>query len=542
MLTRRESLAVLGGLALSGCRREVPPVEPTFVAAPDYEARGHRLREPSRATPLPRPPAARRAVVIVGAGIAGLSAAWRLREAGVDDVEVVEMASVIGGTARGDAERCPWGAHYLPVPNPESVVTLRLLTALGLARRSEANGGWRFDERHLVFEPEDRLYYRGRWYEGLYLRAGASSSDLAELARFEADMAALRIARGKDQRLAFTLPTALASQDPEFTSLDRETMAAWLKRHRYGSPRLIAFVDYACRDDYGAGIAEVSAWAGLHYFAGRRSIETPETRGTHYFTWPEGNGWLAEQLRRLAGLDGPRLAVDELATAVTAQGELTLESALTGTTRHVAADAVILATPNHVTGRLLGRRPFGGHAPWAVVNLVLNRLPETDTGAWNNVLYEGKGLGYIDASHQRLEQRPPPGDALDSPICWTWYRAYERSERGALLAATPESLGREALAELRRGHPELPRCVERIETCRWGHGTLIPVPGLQFGESRRAFASSHGRVLLAHTDLSGLPFFEEAQFQGIAAAEAAMARLGVAQESWLGPPVLARPS
>jgi hypothetical protein len=200
----------------------------------------------------------------------------------------------------------------------------------------------------------------------------------------------------------------------------------------------------------------------------------------------------------------------------------------------LAADAVILATPNHVTARLLGRRPFGVHAPWAVVNLVLNRLPETDTGAWNNVLYDGQGLGYVDASHQRLGQRLPPGEALDSPVCWTWYRAYARTERGALLAATPESLGRDALADLRRGHPDLPRCVERIETCRWGHGTIIPTPGLQFGETRRSFARPEGRVFLAHTDLGGLPFFEEAQFQGVAAAEAALTRLGVAHESWLG--------
>ena len=79
------------------------------------------------------------------------------------------------------------------------------------------------------------------------------------------------------------------------------------------------YLDYCCRDDYGAGSAEVSAWAGLHYFASRHGFRAPgdEARGGEgsegVLTWPEGNAWLAE---RLAAPLGERLQRGRVVLAV----------------------------------------------------------------------------------------------------------------------------------------------------------------------------------------------------------------------------------
>src|SRR4051794_32960809 len=57
-----------------------------------------------------------RDVVIVGGGIAGLSAAWRLRGR---DVLVLEAADRLGGRMRSDEARDYWlnyGAHLFPAP------------------------------------------------------------------------------------------------------------------------------------------------------------------------------------------------------------------------------------------------------------------------------------------------------------------------------------------------------------------------------------------------------------------------------------------
>jgi hypothetical protein len=62
------------------------------------------------------------------------------------------------------------------------------------------------------------------------------------------------------------VPIETGSDDAEWTSLDRLSMAQWLTEQGFTSPRLKWMADYACRDDYGAMSEQISAWAGLWYF------------------------------------------------------------------------------------------------------------------------------------------------------------------------------------------------------------------------------------------------------------------------------------
>ncbi len=57
------------------------------------------------------------------------------------------------------------------------------------------------------------------------------------------------------------------------------------------------YVNYACRDDYGTEYSEVSAWAGIHYFASRGNEGETEIENSTVLTWPEGNGWIIKRLR-----------------------------------------------------------------------------------------------------------------------------------------------------------------------------------------------------------------------------------------------------
>ena len=83
-------------------------------------------------------------------------------------------------------------------------------------------------------------------------------------------------------------------------------MAAWLAREGFTSPFVRWYVRYATLDDFGAELDDVSAWAGLHYFAARK-LRTEQLEGSNYLVWPEGNGWLVRRLldrlrlRRLHG-------------------------------------------------------------------------------------------------------------------------------------------------------------------------------------------------------------------------------------------------
>src|SRR5579864_8892466 len=134
--TRRDVLAALLGVPAAlaaGCSGKKPPLpEGEIVGASDGV--GHRLRQASY---RPEPDAGRwqkKGVVIVGGGIAGLSAAWRLLLAGFDDFVVLELEQQPGGTSRSEKSGTfayPWGAHYLPVPFLENRAMVTLLDELG---------------------------------------------------------------------------------------------------------------------------------------------------------------------------------------------------------------------------------------------------------------------------------------------------------------------------------------------------------------------------------------------------------------------------
>src|SRR5262245_36993516 len=112
MSSRRDFVALLLGAPMAaalGCRR--PPRIPHGVVIDTGMARGH-VRVRDQDAPIPNT-WRDQAVVIVGAGVAGLAAGWELRRRGITDVSVLELDDAIGGTARGgrsEVTRYPWGA------------------------------------------------------------------------------------------------------------------------------------------------------------------------------------------------------------------------------------------------------------------------------------------------------------------------------------------------------------------------------------------------------------------------------------------------
>ena len=101
------------------------------------------------------------------------------------------------------------------------------------------------------------------------------------------------------QAPAFAIPAHRAPWTAAHEVLDGQTMAAWLDAQGLDDAQLRWYLDYACRDDYGAGLDVVSAWAGLHYFASRHGFAAPgdgDEPAEPVFTWPEGNAWLVQRL------------------------------------------------------------------------------------------------------------------------------------------------------------------------------------------------------------------------------------------------------
>jgi monoamine oxidase len=523
-------------LAFRKVRELETPVIPGELLGPSAML-GHRLRTGS-GFPLPRTgvPARKVGVLVVGGGVAGLSAAWTLDRKGFSDFALLELEAEAGGNARfgeNAISRYPLGAHYLPLPNRESESVHELLEELGVMRRGVAGGAPRFEEEAICAAPAERLFLHGHWQEGLVPQGAAFGKAVQqETERFQAEMDAFRGAYGQDGKPAFAIPSRLSSQDPRFLELDRLSMAAWMRSRGYRSEPLHWYVDYCCRDDYGARSTQVSAWAGIHYFAGRRGW-AEGVSSSQLLTWPEGNGFLIRKLReRLAPRIIPHRVVFDVAPQASSGFEVLAFDPVRGETERFEARTVILATPRLVTSRILA--PFRGqdevgrrieYAPWMVANLSVRDF-EPGEGAplsWDNVLYHSGSLGYIHARHQNIERYSSQETVLTH--YWALADSDPRSERKAAYERSRGDWLQWILRDLKPAHPGIAKQLTRADLWLWGHAMAIPAPGRILSQQSRQLALAPRGIEFAHSDLSGLSIFEEAQDQGVQAAVRVLARL-----------------
>ncbi|HEY1958269.1 MAG TPA: FAD-dependent oxidoreductase [Polyangiaceae bacterium] len=539
-LSRRDLLAAFlaAPVAAAACKKSPPPLPPGEIAFPS-EKLGHRVRDGAKVE-VPSDGWTRAGVVVVGAGVAGLSAAWRLARADVSDVAILELDTAPGGTAKsGKTALCayPWGAHYITRPMGDNRALVTMLREAGIVTGLDASGQPVVGEETLCREPQERVFANGEWHEGIFLRDGASARDLDELAAFHAEIDRYAAMRDAKARRAFAIPIATASDDADLVALDRITMTEWLDRKGWHSPRLRWLCDYACRDDYGTHATETSAWAGIFYWAARTRAPGRDTEPV--MTWPEGNGRL---VAHLYGRVKEHVRLGEAAIEIVPEDSgvriVTIDA--DGHARGLHADQVVFAAPQFIARAAI--RPWRDappphvaafeYAPWMVANLSLSSRPK-DRGfpfAWDNVLYDSPSLGYVSASHQLYRDH--------GPNVITYYRALADGDavtaRKHLLAAGRDEWADVALADLEIAHPEIRALTTRLDVIRWGHAMVRPKPGMIFGAARKAAQQPYRGIHFACTDLSGVALFEEAFFHGVRAAEEVLAARGVESASMLG--------
>lgn len=501
-------------------------------------------------------------VAIVGSGIAGLTAAWRLAREGHTRFALIMGPEPHGNAASGsalvDGERLryPTGAHYLPLPSMESTHVRTMLEDFGVLVDGASTATPTYDERVIVHAPDERLYRDGRWQEGLIPIAAGDASPAppsrdgrsqapsrSAIDRFLRTVDGLREARGADGRKVFAIPIVLSSTDPQWTALDAITFSAWLLREGYDDPALHWYLDYCCRDDYGANASQVSAWAGLHYFASRNGQARNAGRGA-VLTWPEGLDALATRLEAAAFANRSNLAAapsrlegTALSMRDTRNGVEVLCARFEGrglSTFIVRARRAICAMPLFVAKHVVAPLRSDGYdpaqhaprvAPWLVANFVMKRHPREADGAelaWDNVLYGSSGLGYVVSTHQEIRVAP------SRSTVFTAYRALADAfpdhspdaARKWMSRAAPDELGALAGEELNAVYGwRFAPCVERVDITMRGHAMASPAPGTLANRGLRNLRDSDGPILYAHADLSGYSVFEEAAWWGWRAAD-----------------------
>ncbi|MBX3188676.1 MAG: NAD(P)-binding protein [Labilithrix sp.] len=539
-LSRRDLLAAFLGVPLAtaaagACKskKRVPDGELAFRP----EELGHRVRD-ERPPAIPEDKWERTGIAIVGAGVAGLSAARTLLAAGYEDFVILELESAPGGTARAGSNATsayPWGAHYVTAPMSHNVDFIALLRELDLVEGVGADGEPIFREEAMCREPQERVYADGAWHEGLYLHAGASDEDKAQWRRFRETVDRYATMRDGKGRRAFSVPVALGSDDAELTALDKLSMGDWLAREGFTSPRLRWIVDYACRDDFGARASQTSAWAGIHYYASRLLGAGREPQAV--LTWPAGNGWLVGKLfDKVRAKARFGLAVADV-TPTSRDGKPIVEVVAVGRPPAAVgfrAEQVVFAAPQLVARRVV--RPFRDAPPahlgafeygaWMVANITLSGRPKPRRRgehpfAWDNVLYDSPSLGYVVATHQTGRDHGPTVITYYHPLCDDDPRAARRR----LYDAGRDAWADVALTDLEAAHPDIRELATRVDVARWGHAMVRPAPGFMFGGARALAARPERGIHFAHTELSGVALFEEAFHHGTRAATAALAAI-----------------
>lgn len=476
--------------------------------------------------------------LIVGGGAAALNAAWWLHKHGQRDFLLLDGMERNGNAAAytfSGSLNAPTGAHYLPQPSSESVFVRELLLDLGLLHINE-RGGVVYSESDLVHAPDERLFRKGIWQDGLMV-------DDVEGQRFLQLIQRIQHQRGSDGKKMFAMPIVESSYDKTWRQLDTQTFAQWLAAQGYTSPDLLAYLDYCCRDDYGQGIAQVSAFAGLHYFAARGN------ENAAVLTWSDGLNHLVEKMRQYIGLrerkglpesGALRFRQPENWSATALQIEEQHDNVVvwvrdnhSGEVAQIRAKQVICATPLFVTQRIVKNFhqyvPDGfklpESAPWLVGNFVLHRFPKEAPNtelAWDNVVQGSRHLGYVVATHQHIHVAKP------EHTIFTAYTALNhdvpQNIRRWLLDATDEALLHYVAEDLLTVYgSSFWRHVVHVDISVRAHAMAVPKVGYLSDDTLAALRRHTSRLLFAHSDLSGYSVFEEAAYWGVQAAKKVLA-------------------
>lgn len=473
-------------------------------------------------------------VVIIGAGISGLSTARYLYKSGHKNFRILDLESSIGGNSQSGETAAgyhPWGAHYLPIPTQECRFLYEFLQESGVITGFDREEKPLFNEEYICHDPMERLRLNGGFQEGLIPKRGVSSTEKDEIKQFFALMETYKYKKGQDHKMAFCIPLEFSSQDPDLLSLDQITMEQFMIDNKFTSKALFWYIDYCYRDDYGAGTHIISAWAGIHYFASRRpfSANAPEES---ILTWPEGNSFLVKKL--VYGFER-KISTQALVYKIRFEDDkyvISYYSQKEDKVYSIKCRSVVAAVPQFILKRICDSKIIAAsttvkpkkYTPWVVANLTVTEVPPVKNMplAWDNVSFYSRSLGYIHANHQDIHQ-------FHKQRNLTYYRPLddgdETRERQKAMERTSDDWRTFILEDIEKVHPGLNKYIKEIKVWVWGHGMICPTVDYIWGRERFEKRKGIANFYTVHTDQSGISIFEEAFYQGMKAGESIVSKM-----------------
>ena len=75
-------------------------------------------------------------------------------------------------------------------------------------------------------------------------------------------------------------------------------------------------------------------------------------------------------------------------------------------------------------------------------------------------------------------------------------------------------------------HPGIREEITSLDLGPWAHGMIRPSVGFIWGDTRSKMKEHQQNIIFAHSDMSGISNFEEAQYHGVSAAKAILRKAG----------------
>ncbi len=449
--------------------------------------------------------------LIVGGGIAGMCAAYQLRE---KDFILFELSNALGGTSSGgnynNISLCH-GAHYdLAYPANFGKAALTMLQELNIIYHDSFLNSWNFkDKKYLIPKKrESRTIAHGVLRKEVFPDAVEKGLFIELIKSFNGKM---------------PMPSQLIAE--EYRYLNNISFFNWLQQHKSFSPGFIEGLDYHMKDDYGAGSDQISALAGIHYFTCRSYFTKP----VELFSPPEGNFYFINKINNRLPKD--RVLTSHLVKQISEKNggfEVEIINAVKKENIQVSCNKIIYAGQKHALKYIYPKDydlfQKTEYAPWVVMNIVLrssskltdlvDRSKAVSGIYWQNeiISHDKSLLGFVDSAAQFSENQ-------DQRVLTVYY-CFKPEERKmmSMIEERKNTFVEQTLTHLEAYFGKsLKRDVEKVFIKQMGHAMPIPKPGYLFRDANES--RSNQNLVYAGVDNGKLPLLFEAVDSGIGAVD-----------------------